>query len=71
MSLPNFCFITSPADEKTVLEIERGALALREVDTTQTADELNAYMGVTPEQIEVMRTGQRYGWHHPDVEAFA
>jgi len=59
-ALPNFAFVTSPNGD--VLEIERGSLGARTVDTDMTADQLNDYLGLSRFEVAAMDAGRRFGF---------
>ena len=62
--LPGVAFATLAITGETIA-ICRGEPSYYRVETTKTAEELNAMYGVSPAQARAMLAGTIRGWHTP------
>jgi len=65
-SYPGIAFAILPATGETIA-IQFGQRIFYRVETTKTADELNAIYGVTPAQAQAMLERVLAGWETPPV----
>ncbi|HJW80995.1 MAG TPA: hypothetical protein VJ396_02030 [Acidiferrobacterales bacterium] len=66
-SLPGIAFATIAITGETIA-ICRGEPSYYRVETTKTAEELNAMYGVSPGQARAMLAGTIRGWHTPAAD---
>lgn len=65
--LPALAYARHP-ETGHVIALRRGEAGYYSVNTTKTADQLNAIERVTPEQARAMLAGSVNGWHHPEAD---
>lgn len=66
--LPNRHHCTGPHGEPPVIGVQRGEVGYWPLYTNLTADELNAPLNITPDQLAAMEHGSMFGWDTPGAD---